>query len=211
LAEYGFTLSQAPGGLRIERGLLDLRSSSVVPGRVQGVVVVEPLLWRVRGWVRLEVTVAGYAGGEDSAESFATLLPIGPSGQAEAIVSEVLPGVSVAGVALTCAPPRARWLRPVGWRALAAGADDGAVVTRSGWLVRRTQVVPHAKIQSVRLRQGPLQRRLGLVDVVVDSPPGPVNATAKHRPAKMARGFAVGLLSNAQRARRLVRARDPSV
>jgi len=39
------------------------------------------------------------------------------------------------------------------------------VVSRHGWLVRRWQLVPHARVQSVRVTQGPLSRRLGLADL----------------------------------------------
>ena len=41
----------------------------------------------------------------------------------------------------------------------------------------------HARAQSVRWRQGPLQRRLGLADVHVDTTPGPVRMHAAHRDA----------------------------
>jgi putative membrane protein len=203
IAEYGFTVSAAPGGLRVQRGLLDRRSSTVLPGRVQGIAVFEPVLWRLPRWVRVEVDVAGHAASADDStgESAATVVPIGARRMADAVVARVLPGVDVAAIAVTPAPSRARWVSPLGWRYLAAGADDRAVLTRAGWVVRRTDVVPHAKIQSVRIRQGPLQRRLGLADVVIDSPPGPVHAQAKHRPAQSARAFAFAQLARAQQAR----------
>ncbi len=56
---YGFTLRQSTQGLRIVSGLLGVRSQTVPMGRVQGLVLVEPLLWRALGWVRVNVTVAG--------------------------------------------------------------------------------------------------------------------------------------------------------
>ena len=204
LAEYGFTLTEAAGGLRIRRGLLDVRFSTVLPGRVQGIVVRAPLLWRPRGWVRVEVDVAGYAGGSDDStgESASTLLPISSGELADVVTRRVLPGVAVGEVPLVPVPARARWVAPFAWRFLAVGSDESAVVTRSGWLDRRTDVVPLAKIQSVRIRQGPLQRRLALADVLVDSPPGPLDATAKHRPSHEARALALILLHRARLARR---------
>ena len=48
-------------------------------------------------------------------------------------------------------------------------------------------MVPHARVQSLRLHQGPWQRRLGLADLLVDSPPGPVRVRARHRDAGEAR------------------------
>ena len=51
-------------------------------------------------------------------------------------------------------------------------------------MTRRTHVVPHARVQSLQLHQGPWQRRLGLADLQVDSPPGPVRVRARHRDAR---------------------------
>ena len=61
------------------------------------------------------------------------------------------------------------------------GIGSELVVAREGRFTRRTHAVRHARVQSVRLSQGPLQRRLGLADVHVDSPPGPVRVRARHR------------------------------
>ena len=166
--------------------------------------MIEPLLWRPRRWVRLDVDVAGYVGSrEDGAGgSVSTLLPVAHRPTAAGLIERVLPGLRLGAVPLTRASRRARWLRPVGWRFLAAGADDFAVATTEGWLVRRTDVVPHVKTQSVRIRQGPLQRMLGLADVHVDSPPGPVRAVARHREAGDARALAMAQVARAGAARR---------
>ncbi|NEC52668.1 PH domain-containing protein, partial [Actinospica acidiphila] len=59
VAEYDWTLGESPDGLRIDHGLLDRAHETVPPGRVQTVRLVEPLLWRRRGWVRVELDVAG--------------------------------------------------------------------------------------------------------------------------------------------------------
>jgi len=44
----------------------------------------------------------------------------------------------------------------------------GVFVARRGLLRRRHVLVPHAKVQSVRMTQGPWGRLLGLADVHVD-------------------------------------------
>jgi putative membrane protein len=67
--------------------------------------------------------------------------------------------------------------------------DDDLVVSRRGVLSRRTHVVPHARVQSLQVHQGPVQRRLGLADLRVDSPPGPVSVLARHRDAHEARAL----------------------
>jgi putative membrane protein len=70
---------------------------------------------------------------------------------------------------------------------MGVGLGRDVVVARQGWFTRTTHAVRHARVQSVRLSQGPLQRRLRLADVHVDSPPGPVHVVARNRDAAEAR------------------------
>jgi putative membrane protein len=182
---FGFTVAQSPDGLRLRHGLLETRAQTVPPGRVQAVRIVEPWLWRSKGWCRVEVDVAGYVGEGQAAAS--VLCPVVPRADAMALLARVLPGVDVDTVPLTGVPPSAAWLDPFAWRAHGAGADDRVLVTRRGRLTRVTDVVLHEKVQSVRLTQGLVQRRLGLATVHLDTTPGPVTASAAHRDAREAR------------------------
>lgn len=181
LGEYGATLAESPDGLRLRSGLLDTRAQTIPVGRVQALRVVQPLLWRAKRWVRVDLDVAGYGPGTDAGGSSGTLLPVAPEPLALATVARVLPALDAAGVPVVGVPRRARALDPVAWRVLAVGLDERVTVTRSGLLTRRTAVVPHAKVQSVRLVQGPLQRRLGLASVHLDTAGGRVAAVAAHR------------------------------
>ncbi len=162
VAEYDWTLGESPDGLRIDHGLLDRTHETVPPGRVQTVRLVEPLLWRRRGWVRVELDVAG--------SSNSLLLPVAPREIAESVVARVLPGVSVPPrEALGRPPSRARWCVPVWWRGYGLAVTETVFATRRGLLRRSLSLVPHAKVQSVRLVQGPWQRARGVADVHVDT------------------------------------------
>ena len=68
-------------------------------------------------------------------------------------------------------------------------------------MTHQRNIVPHAKTQSVRIEQGPLQRRLGLADVHVDTPKGPVNAVAHQLDAAVARDLTMTQLDRARAAR----------
>jgi putative membrane protein len=204
VSEFGFTVSESPDGLRIRKGMLDTWSQTVPPGRVQGVEIEQQMLWRPKTWVKLSVDVAGYGGkGTNESQTSSTLLPVAPWPVARALLQRVLPGVDVDEIPRMVAPRSARWLRPIGWRYLRHGADERVFVTDAGWLTRRTAVVPHAKMQSVRLKQGPLQRRLGLANVHVDTPVGPVNAVALHRPTAVARDLVERQPARSRDARRI--------
>jgi putative membrane protein len=77
---------------------------------------------------------------------------------------------------------------------------------RRGLLRRELDVMPHGKTQSVRLTQGPWQRRLRLATVHLDTTPGPVHVNAAHRDALEARAI---VEAQAERARAGRRAAGP--
>ncbi|GHD96434.1 membrane protein [Streptomyces naganishii JCM 4654] len=159
---YDWTLSESPDGLRIDRGLLDRTHETVPPGRVQTVRITEPLLWRRRGWVRVGLDVAG--------SSNSLLLPVAPREVAESVIARVLPEAAVPDAAALLRPPRrAGWCAPVRWRAYGFTVTETVFAARHGLLRRRLALAPHAKVQSVRLTQGPWRRLWGVADVHVDT------------------------------------------
>jgi putative membrane protein len=214
-AYYGFTVTaprgeQVPLRLQVRRGLFELSTQTVTLSRVQGVVVTEPLMWRALGWARLDVSVAGHARNDsDSRPSASTMMPVAPRDQVFALARTLLADSASpdpAAVTMRPPPPRAKWVAPVRRRFLAGGLDERLVVSRQGLLRRRTHVVPHARVQSMHLHQGPWQRRLGLADLRIDSPPGPVGVRLRHRDTVEARG----LMDEARLLGRSARERRPS-
>jgi len=165
VTEYDWTVGESPDGLRLDHGLLDRAHETVPPGRVQTVRLVEPLLWRRRGWVRVELDVAG--------SSNSVLLPVAPREIAESVVARVLPGVTVPPREALARPPRrAGRCVPLWWRGHGLAVTDTVFAARSGLLSRSLALVPHAKVQSVRLTQGPWERRWDVADVHVDTGAG---------------------------------------
>lgn len=205
VGNHGFTLAETSHGLRTKRGLFDVQRQTIPPGRVQGLLITEPLIWRLIGWSRVELDIAGVAGqkedGDDEREG-AQLLPVGERSEVAYVLSRVLPGFDLASIQMHVAPERAKWLRPVGWRYLSYGVDDQVMVTTRGWVSRRTSIVLHHKTQSVRMEQGPLQRRLGLANVHVDTPLGPTDAVALHRDQVEAAALVQAQADRAREARR---------
>ena len=102
-------------------------------------------------------------------------------------------------------PRRARWLAPVSAPRLGLGADARLLAIRDGRLRRELTLVPHERTQSVRLTQGPFQRRLGLATVHVDLPPGSFSAQARHREQMEARRMIEDQAGRARAARRAAR------
>ncbi|AKG43676.1 membrane-flanked domain-containing protein [Streptomyces xiamenensis] len=164
LTQYGWTVSESPDGLRLDHGLLQRDHATVPPGRVQSVRIVEPLLWRRQGWVRVELSVAGE--GNESG----LLVPVAGRAQAGELIGRILPEVDIdkTMASITAVPRRSRWAVPVWRHGYGHGVTDAVFVARAGRLSRRYTLVPHAKVQSVRMTQGPWEQRLGLADIHVD-------------------------------------------
>jgi putative membrane protein len=204
IAMFHFTLAESSRGLRVTRGLTNLSSQSVPVDRIQGVRLCQPVLWKPFGWWRVDVDIVGYSssGREDNGGgATSVLLPVASVAQARLALSRVLPGFRAEEIAMTGAPRRARVFRWFDWWTLRWGWDERAIVTEHGWLVHERHVVPHAKTQSVRIEQGPLQRRLRLADVHIDTPKGPVHAVAHQMDAGAARALALSQLDRARAAR----------
>jgi putative membrane protein len=178
ITEYGWTVADGTDGLRIDHGLLDRLHETVPVGRLQTIRVIEPFLWRKLGWARVELHVASSAN--------TVLVPVAERAVALAVVARVLPGAVLPDPSnFSSPPPRARWRVPLWWRGYGLAITEHLVAVRRGLVQTRTDLVPHAKAQSIRLLQGPWQRRLGLADVHVDVAAGQ-SVTARLRSAEEA-------------------------
>jgi putative membrane protein len=189
VTEANFALHHRGDSLLVRHGLTELRSTTVPLHRIQAAELSQPLLWRLPGWWRLRVNVAGAGGGDGPTETL--LLPVGTLAEALAVLDLVRPGIptQLALAALhgegpdhgfVTASQRARLLDPLSWRRRGYAVTPDSVVIRGGALKHVAQVVPHARVQSLRVEQGPLQRARGVASVQLVSTPGPVKATAAH-------------------------------
>jgi putative membrane protein len=192
--EFDFRVAISPDGVRLRHGMLETRSQTIPPGRVQAVRLVQSVLWRGRDWWRVQVNVAGYGG--ESEEKNSVLLPVGTREEALTVLSLVLPDLGVdeprrildAGLdgdsrtesSYVTASRRTRILDPVAWRRNGFAVTGRALLLRRGRMVKILDVVPHERTQSLGLSQGPWQRRLGVASFQVHSTQGPVQPEVPH-------------------------------
>lgn len=207
IAQFNYSLAETSRGVRITRGLTNLTSQSVPVDRIQGVRIMQPLLWRRLGWFRVDIDVLGYRGGGDdegtSSRASGLLFPVADAEQVRVGLATILPGVDLDAIERHRSPRRARWLHWLGAHTLTWGYDEHVIIAGRGLITRVLNVVPHAKTQSVRVSQGPLQRRLELADVHVDTTAGPVHLTADCLADADARQLALTELGRAAQARAL--------
>lgn len=220
LVHGNFSLSRTDTALRVRHGLTELRASSVPLHRVQAVEALQPLWWRPFGWWRVRVNVAGVRSEGADGDEQTTLLPVGTLADALRVLATlgVRPDDPYVVAALEgpggepgwVGPPRAaRVLDPWSWRRSGYALSDTALHLRSGRWSRSAVVVPHARVQSLALDQGPLQARLGLATGRVVSTPGPVSPRAPHLRTEDAETFLALVGARAREARRAVPATAP--
>ncbi|WP_434616894.1 PH domain-containing protein [Arthrobacter sp. A5] len=215
--DCNFRVAVSPDGVRLHYGLLDTRAQTIPPGRVQAVGVTQSPLWRLTGWYRVHVNVAGYGADHGDSGGRTVVLPAGTEAEVMTVLGLIFPDPGVADPVRVFtaglrgkgrdqgfihSPRRARLLDPFAWRRNAYRATDTALLCRHGLLFRRLQVVPHERTQSLSLFQGPLMRRLGLVDFELHSTAGPVRPMVHHLDLVSARELFTGQAARAASARR---------
>lgn len=214
LLKHGnFRLSDVGSTVRIVHGLTDHRTTSIPLQRVQALELVQPLWWRPLRWWRARVNVAGAGKDEMDQEQGTVVLPVGSLEQALAILTLIDPALDPAAVRVAAlgeggedgwvtASRSARFLDPWSWRRRGYAVSGHGVLLRSGRWTRSVTSVPHARIQSLTVSQGPLERRLGLADVHLISTPGPVSPHVQHLDVDRAQAFIVEEAARASTARR---------
>ena len=96
---WDFTVTESPDGLRIRHGLLSTSRQTVPPGRIQAILIHQPVGWRLFGWAQIRMNVAGYAGNANTKSTM--LLPVTDRDYSLALVGWLLGGVD-----LECHSPR---------------------------------------------------------------------------------------------------------
>ncbi|TLP72752.1 PH domain-containing protein [Nesterenkonia sphaerica] len=188
---WNFTATMTQAGLRLKYGLTTTNTQTVPPGRVQGIQIQQGLLWRPFGWYRVIVTVAGYG-----LDSRTTLLPVGTAGDVMRLTAEMFPDLRVdrpeqifmEGLqgsgdhgSFTAVPARAALFDPWVRRRRGFFTTPSALLIRDGRMTRRLTMVPHERIQSAALQQGPLARWRRVATLHIHLPAGPITVLAQNQ------------------------------
>jgi len=205
IGQFNYTLAETAAGLRITRGLTSLSSETLPVQRVQAIRLHEPVLWRLIGRARVDLSFLGMGKvttNEDGVGASSIMVPIGSSDAVRTALRAVWPGLQLDAIALTPPPRRARWLAPLACWSMGYGTDDDVLVFRRGWWTRTTWIMPHARLQSASVSTGPLRRALGVADVAVHTSGFGAPATV-YLPDADAPAFAYAELGRARASRGL--------
>ena len=186
-----YSIAGTPDGVRIGHGLLSTGNQTIPPGRIHAIEVRQWILWRPFGWWSIHINVAGQSLSASSEAAQRTLvLPVGTLADVYRVLGLLLPDAASAvepfvGTGLSGrdgdggfsrTPRRAAWLHPFSWRRIGWAAAGGVALLRRGWLQRSLTLVPLARMQSVAVSVGPIQRMLRLASVRIHTVTGPVTA-----------------------------------
>jgi putative membrane protein len=202
---YAFTAVRSADGLRVRGGLVQTTAETIPSGRVQAVQLTQPFLWQPFGWCSLAVDVAGRVRDGDDPERrsegkrLRTVLPVGTRADARALLDLLVPG---APAPEQRPPRRARWKSPLRYPRLQYGFDERYAVATTGRLARIESWVPLAKVQSLRRVEGPVQRRLRVATLHLDTAGRRVGASLRDLDAREADDDLVRLTDLARAARR---------
>ena len=225
---WNFQAAATPSGIRMRYGLTSDTSRTLPPGRVHGVGIVQPILWRGKDWWKVDVTVAGREDRSQDGQNrqFGNLLlPVGARDTAlralwlvvpdlgvpdpDRLLAQALIGRDDDGVGDPQAPAgsaergfvrisrRGRLFRPLTWRRAAIALTDTCVIIRHGRWRRRVAVFPYERIQSLRVRQGPLARRRSLASLRLDMVAQEVPASITNLDAADAKALAARISQRA--------------
>ena len=225
---WNFQAAATPSGIRMRYGLTSDTSRTLPPGRVHGVGIAQPILWRGKDWWKVDVTVAGREDRSQDGQNrqFGNLLlPVGVRDTAlralwlvvpdlgvpdpDRLLAQALIGRDNDGVGDPQAPAgsaergfvrisrRGRLFRPLTWRRAAIALTDTCVIIRHGRWRRRVAVFPYERIQSLRVRQGPLARRRSLASLRLDMVAQEVPASITNLDAADAKALAARISQRA--------------
>lgn len=193
-----FTVAITQDGLRVSHGLASTTNRIIPLDRIQAVKISQPLLWRAPDWWRAEFTMASEGSDDDSTQN--VLLPVGTRDDVMLMLGLCLPdprppqGMDARSLVLAgmTGPTRSdaeamagehvyrgrsrasAWVDPITWKRNAHALSGTLTLIRSGRLSRTLEFVPHARVQSLQMKQGPLQRALGLSTIALHISPGPI-------------------------------------
>lgn len=203
---WGFRMTRRGDTLRISRGFGSTTAQGLRPDRIQGVAVQQDLLQRITGLYRVTVTVLGFAesGDESNGAANSVVLPFGTWADVLTVLRAIWPELDLTRVQPVPQPDRARWLTPLAFEQHTWGVGDDVVVAHHGLIEHRLTIVPHRRMQSLSVHQGPLQRRLRLATVAVHTTDGPVSLRLYHLDAGIARRVFEDQLERGRAARAAV-------
>ncbi|PZU38577.1 MAG: hypothetical protein DI573_09535 [Microbacterium sp.] len=190
LKSLRYSIAPTPNGLRVTFGLFTTVTEIIPPGRVHAVDVRQSIFWRPFGWWTIKINrITGRSAADTSTDAFTTVLPVGQRADVERVLRLILPDMPDADWPLvfdqgilgpgaedpyTVTPRRAWFVRPFSWKRNGFLLTPGALLLRRGVIWRSLAIFPFARLQSVAVHQGPIDRAVAVANLRPHTVAGPV-------------------------------------
>lgn len=217
-----YSIAPTPDGVRITFGLLTTVTEIVPPGRVHALEVTQPILWRPAGWWMIRINrLTGRSAADTTTDQFTTVLPVGTAADVERVLRLLQPTVPDPewplivqqgvlgpgeGDSFVNTPRRAWWIRPLSFRRNGFRLTGDVLLLRRGLIWRKLAILPLARLQSLGLHQGPLDRMSRVATLRAHVVTGPVYPNL----SAIDRDRALALFADASRAAVLAASGDRS-
>ncbi|HWI31106.1 MAG TPA: PH domain-containing protein [Microbacterium sp.] len=188
-----YSIAPTRDGLRITFGFFTTVTETLPPGRVHAVEVSQSIFWRPAGWWTVRINrLTGRSAADTTTDQFTTVLPVGTREDVERVLRLLMPGLPEeewplifehgilgprADDPYSNTPGRARIIRIFSWRRNGYLVSPHALLLRRGVIWRKLGIFPFARLQSIALHQGPVDRMLRVVTARVQTVSGPVWGT----------------------------------
>lgn len=180
------------GGVTLRYGFTGTHTQNVMVERIQALAVEQSILWRVFGWYRIKMTIAGIGVEQNDNQKLVTrniALPVGNRPEALMVLRLLLPALDEAQAqvlldtadgslkrqqpqvpAMIVTPSSARWMDPLTWKrngVTTVGYTAGSVQasTRIDSDAARSSVGEHTRGDLLLIRGGYFIRTLSIVPV----------------------------------------------
>lgn len=180
------------GGVTLRYGFTGTHTQNVMVERIQALVVEQSILWRVFGWYRIKMTIAGIGVEQNDNQKLVTrniALPVGNRQEALMVLRLLLPALDEAQAqvlldtadgslkrqqpqvpAMIVTPSSARWMDPLTWKrngVTTVGYTAGSVqaTTRIDSDAARSSLGEHTRGDLLLIRGGYFIRTLSIVPV----------------------------------------------
>ena len=176
----GYKVDISNTSLRITSGLLTVNHETIPFERIQAFRIEQPFFWKLLNKYRVQINIACTSNKTRTNRQNLMLLPVCNFGTAVTLIQICQPQFNLNIPFIK--PPKLANLKGLFWApAHMLGMTDNTITVKYGIFRTKVDMVHFSKIQSLRIKNGPINRLLKLNNLFIDIPRGPVTLRAKWR------------------------------
>jgi putative membrane protein len=176
----GYKIDIMNDSLRITSGLLTVNHETIPFNRVQALRIEQPMLWKLLRLYRLQINLAGTSNKTRVNRQNLTIIPACSFYTAVSLIKNIQPEFDLSVPMIS--PPKIAFIKGLFWANVhRLGLTKETAVLSYGIVKKRWDLIYFGKIQSLRIKTGPVNKLLKLNNLYIDSTKGPIQFRIKWR------------------------------